>query len=301
MLGRIAGAPGCLLVAGPDVVGQAQATRDLFAQWQPILAALGLPVALVGQDGAAALSLPWGRFQALFLGGSTAWKLGPGAAQLAAEAKRRGWWVHLGRCNTRPRFCHAFRLGCDSIDGSGISRWPDERIPTALRWLAELHGTDAPDGGHRNLAHRFRQASAAEGRSLRDQDGWRIDAVTQTATGYLVRARYAPEPLRCPCGGVADLPAGAFARHGRRGRVVRDVPRHGQAVRIVVERQRYRCRVCGHTFLQPLPGLSGQGALSENVAKCLRRQAATQSRLRVARAAGVDEKTVRNLLGRSTV
>src|SRR5205823_6752489 len=101
---------------------------------------VGLPVALVGQDGAEALELPWGRFDALFLGGSTGWKLGPGAAALAREAKRRGLWVHMGRCNTRQRFRHAFALGCDSVDGSGFSRWPDQRIPAALEWLAELDG-----------------------------------------------------------------------------------------------------------------------------------------------------------------
>jgi hypothetical protein len=140
LLGRIAGAPGCRFVACPDVVGDAAATLRLFEVWQPVLAALGLPVALVGQDGAERLALPWGRFQALFLGGSTAWKLGPGAAALAAEAKRRGLWLHLGRCNSRRRFRHAHGLACDSVDGSGFSRWPDRRIPLALNWLAELNG-----------------------------------------------------------------------------------------------------------------------------------------------------------------
>src|SRR5262245_50471044 len=92
MLGRIAGKPGCRFVACPDVVGDAAATLVLFARWMPVLRAVGLPAALVGQDGAENLSLPWADMRALFLGGSTEWKLGPGAACLAAEAKRRGLW-----------------------------------------------------------------------------------------------------------------------------------------------------------------------------------------------------------------
>jgi len=98
MIAKLAGHPRCLFVACPDVVGDAEATLQLFAIWQPVLAALGLPVALVGQDGAERLDLPWECFQALFLGGSTDWKLGPGAALLTQEAKRRGYPVHMGRC-----------------------------------------------------------------------------------------------------------------------------------------------------------------------------------------------------------
>jgi hypothetical protein len=109
-------------------------------------------VALVGQDGAEHLPLPWEHFQALFLGGSTEWKLGPGAARLAAETKRRGYWSHLGRCNTLKRFRHAFFLGCGSVDGSGFSRWPDESIPTACAgWLSGWFPPKAASGNNELL------------------------------------------------------------------------------------------------------------------------------------------------------
>src|SRR5688572_7510803 len=45
LIARLAGQPGCVFVACPDVVGDAPATLGLFARWQPVLAALGLPVA----------------------------------------------------------------------------------------------------------------------------------------------------------------------------------------------------------------------------------------------------------------
>jgi len=138
MLGKIAGKPGCKFVACPDVVGNAPDTAALFYTWQPIIKSLGLPVALVLQDGIEAVGVPWNMIDALFVGGSTGFKLGPVAASIVREGKRRGLWTHLGRCNTRQRFRYAFELGCDSVDGSGFSKWSAIRIPMAERWLAEF-------------------------------------------------------------------------------------------------------------------------------------------------------------------
>jgi hypothetical protein len=136
MLGRIAGKPGCRFVACPDVVGDAAATARLFAVWQPVLATMSLPVALVLQDGQEAVGVPWDRIDAVFVGGSTAFKLGPVAASLIREAKSRGLWAHCGRVNTKQRFRYAFELGCDSVDGSGFSRWPDS--PPRRRLLGKV-------------------------------------------------------------------------------------------------------------------------------------------------------------------
>lgn len=141
MLDRIECRPGCLFVTAPDVVGDARATMRLFHLWRLLLAEKGLPVALVAQDGQENLRTPWDDFEALFLGGTTDWKLGDGANFLAAEAKARGKWLHMGRVNTRKRIRLAHAWGCDSIDGSGFSRWPDIRIPKGLRWIEECEST----------------------------------------------------------------------------------------------------------------------------------------------------------------
>jgi hypothetical protein len=296
MLGRVAGHPGCLFVACPDVVGDAAATLRLFGQWQPILAALNLPIALVGQDSAENLPLAWEQFQAMFVGGSTDWKLGPGAAALVAEAKRRGKWTHLGRCNTRKRFRHAYRLECDSIDGSGFSRWPDDRIPLALRWLADLHGTPSPEAERRNLLHRFRRHSEGDGPSLLDRPGWVIDSVTMRNGSYRIRAHFAPEMPTCPkCGSNAVI-GGVVHRHGTRPQVVRDAPQHGRAVVIVVARRRYRCGKCTQTFLQPIPGLRGRSRFSEEFAWYVADAALSGRCSKVSRDAGIDPKTLRSLL-----
>lgn len=135
MLGKLSGHENCLFVTAPDVVGEARPTLELFDRWEPILRELNLPVALVGQDGLEPSAIPWSRMDAFFMGGTNAWKMSPAAAELAADAKRRGKWVHMGRVNTYRRFNYARVIGCDSVDGSGFARWHGLKIPLALQWM----------------------------------------------------------------------------------------------------------------------------------------------------------------------
>jgi hypothetical protein len=132
MLGQIAGLPGCLFVVAPDVVADAQATLDLFAVWAPKIMAGGLPPALAAQDGLEHLDVPWDWLDALFVGGSTVWKMSEAAAQLVAEAHARGKWTHMGRVNSLRRIEHAGAIGCDSADGTSYVRYTDRWLPGAL-------------------------------------------------------------------------------------------------------------------------------------------------------------------------
>ena len=141
----------CLFVVAPDVVADAHATLRLFDWWEPVLRCVWAtvneddvepgqlahqPIAFVAQDGQERLPVPWGRFHALFVGGSTSWKLGPHAAALIREAKRRRKWVHVGRVNTRRRIQWFKALGVDSIDGSGFARFPRAQLPMGMASLA---------------------------------------------------------------------------------------------------------------------------------------------------------------------
>lgn len=125
MLDKIRGRPGCLFVTSPDVVGDAAETMHRFAIWRDELGEL--PVALVAQDGLT--DPPWAEFSALFIGGTTEWKMGDQAQKLIREAKSLGKWVHMGRVNTYSRTRYAQQIGCDSIDGTQFSwfrsRWLD--------------------------------------------------------------------------------------------------------------------------------------------------------------------------------
>jgi hypothetical protein len=129
----------CLFVNVPDKVADACHTRHLFASWYPILKAW--PLAYTLQDGQRAEVVPWDLIAAVFVGGSTEYKVSPAAAALVLEARARGLWVHWGRVNTRQRVRYLRSVSGDSprtsFDGSGFSKWSRTRIPIGLRWARD--------------------------------------------------------------------------------------------------------------------------------------------------------------------
>lgn len=118
----------CLFATAPDVVGDHAATLERSAPWMPKIRALGYPVAFVAQDGATIDTVPWLEFDALFIGGTTEFKLGHTARELAAHAKGLGMWVHMGRVNSAKRIRYAESIGCDSVDGTHLVFQPDQAL-----------------------------------------------------------------------------------------------------------------------------------------------------------------------------
>lgn len=118
----------CRFVALPDVVGSARRTLEAFDHWYDEL--VGWPRALVAQDGLESLPVPWNLIDAIFIGGSTKWKMSNDAADVIRTAKICGKWVHVGRVNTPGRLEHFMELGADGIDGTGLARysWMREKI-----------------------------------------------------------------------------------------------------------------------------------------------------------------------------
>lgn len=108
----------CLFATAPDVVGDAAATLEMSRPMLPKIRVLGYKAALVAQDGLEALPVPWDELDCLFVGGTTTWKLSEAAYQVAAEARRRGKWTHMGRVNSWRRFRAAAAAGYDSADGT---------------------------------------------------------------------------------------------------------------------------------------------------------------------------------------
>lgn len=133
-------------VACPDSVGDAGKTWQMYDTWAPVLRSLGLPVALVLQDGIE--TLKWGSFlptewdylAAVFVGGSTAFKLSDAAMRLCREAKERGKLVHVGRVNSFRRIVYLARRArdegftIDTIDG-GTAVWGDANLPKMIRFI----------------------------------------------------------------------------------------------------------------------------------------------------------------------
>jgi hypothetical protein len=133
MLQRYREKRGCLFVTAPDVVGDGHATLDRWPFWSSVIRGTGYVPALVLQDGMLADEVPWTTIGAVFVGGTTEWKLGPQAASLVGIARCRGLWAHMGRVNSFERISYAAKIGCLSFDGSQYSMFPDRRIPEGLR------------------------------------------------------------------------------------------------------------------------------------------------------------------------
>lgn len=136
MVKAATGKPRLLFVTVPDVVGDAKSTLELFKLWQPVLKKYyDVPLAYVLQNGVDPGEIPWESIAAVFIGGSTEWKVGKEAAEIVQIAKWKGKWVHMGRVNSFQRIRYAYTICCDSVDGSGYSMFPDQKIPEALKWL----------------------------------------------------------------------------------------------------------------------------------------------------------------------
>lgn len=128
----------CFFATAPDVVGDAGATLAKAQPILPLIRELGYRAALVAQDGLESLAVPWDTFDALFIGGTTAWKLSEPTYMLVAEAARRGKWTHQGRVNSLRRLRAAAVSGFDSADGTYVAFGPDVNVPKMLRWLDDL-------------------------------------------------------------------------------------------------------------------------------------------------------------------
>jgi len=155
----------CLFVAMPDVVGDAVATIERFEQYER---PWDYPLAFVAQDGQENLPFPthcdftdWadGResgfddseyyamrseflksqvsFDWLFIGGTTEWKMSPGAIDCIERAHAIGRRVHVGRVNSLRRFRYFQKLGVDSVDGTKPIYAPTMARLYVMRWVLQ--------------------------------------------------------------------------------------------------------------------------------------------------------------------
>jgi hypothetical protein len=133
----------CLFAVAPDVPFNMTASLARSAPMLPRIRALGYLVALAAQNGSEDMTLPWGDFDVLFLGGDTPWKLGPHARTLTEQARERGKHVHMGRVNSLRRLRYADAIGCHSADGTFLAFGPDRNLPELLGWLRAVNDQQA--------------------------------------------------------------------------------------------------------------------------------------------------------------
>lgn len=119
----------------PDVVGDHKETLKKWPEYNKSVKNLGYKTAFVLQDGADFGSLPINEMDALFIGGSTDYKLSDQARELAQMCKSLGKWVHMGRVNSRKRIQLAYEWGCDSVDGTFLAFGPDVNTPKLIQMV----------------------------------------------------------------------------------------------------------------------------------------------------------------------
>lgn len=107
----------------PDVVEGGLASLDLSLRWLDRITAVS-PALIAVQDGMEPKDVAGllGDRVGVFVGGSTAWKMGTMDAWCSL-ARARGCWAHVGRVNTKRRIRHCAIAGADSFDGTSASRY----------------------------------------------------------------------------------------------------------------------------------------------------------------------------------
>lgn len=124
-----------LFIAVPDVVGSHKETIKMFYKWRDKLTDYNL--GFVAQDGMTSQDIPK-EVQAVFIGGSTEFKLGQTAYDIIQTAKQNGLWVHMGRVNSLKRIKYAFDSNVDSIDGTKYAKFDKVHLEKALKYISNL-------------------------------------------------------------------------------------------------------------------------------------------------------------------
>ncbi len=122
-----------LFVAVPDKVGCHATTMEYWHRYKHLCA--GYKTAFVAQDGYSGMPL---EADALFIGGTNAFKDSQQAVAAVKGALSFGKHVHIGRINGPERFIRFAAIGAHTCDGSGISRY-DHMLP-AIKRACELTG-----------------------------------------------------------------------------------------------------------------------------------------------------------------
>lgn len=126
-----------------------------------------------------------------------------------------------------------------------------------------------------------------------DLPGWSVLSTKQIGGEYVIEAVFAKQPETCPKCGVVDVPY----KHGVKPIKYRDSPMRGLPVVILAQVQRYKCKHCKETFLQPLVGIYPDMRMTQRCVEYIQEQCLRDTFVRIAEHIGCDDKTVRTVAG----
>jgi transposase len=121
--------------------------------------------------------------------------------------------------------------------------------------------------------------------------GWKVTGQQQYQDDFEIQAEYTIKPDTCQkCGTV-----GRLYKHGNKAVTYRDSPIRGCPVHIAAKVQRYKCRDCGETFLQPLTGIAPGRQMTQRCAEYIAQQSLRDTFTNIGHHIGVNETTVRGV------
>jgi len=115
--------PGADWIVVPDIVGAGRKSLEFSLTWLPQLRGIA-PLLIAVQDGMAQADIAdlVGPGTGIFIGGLDDFKEQT-AAQWGVLARESLCYLHMGRVNSARRIKIAQSAGCDSFDGSSVSRF----------------------------------------------------------------------------------------------------------------------------------------------------------------------------------
>lgn len=121
---------------------------------------------------------------------------------------------------------------------------------------------------------------------------WTVEDVDRSVRKkYVIKANYDVPPSHCPKCGSTRKPYG----HGTLVVPYIDAPVHGRKTTVDVTVQRYRCRDCRGTFMQPLPDTHPTRTMMLRCVEHIGEQAMFRTYAELGREIGLDESTVREV------
>ena len=106
---------------------------------------------------------------------------------------------------------------------------------------------------------------------------------------YAIQAEGQVVPTACP------VCHSALYRHGSQPQTYMDTPIHGKRVLLLIDRKRYRCKLCGKTLFEPLPDMDDKRQATSRLIAHIERYCAKKTFVDLSREVGVDEKTIRHI------
>ena len=124
-----------------------------------------------------------------------------------------------------------------------------------------------------------------------DLPEWNVLTSRLDDGSYTIEAEYTLPLQACTKCGVV----GKLYRHGPKVVTYRDSPIRGAHVQLAAKVQRYKCRECGGTSLQPLGGVEVDRRMTKRCVEFIKTQCMRDTFTRLSQHIGCDEKTIRNI------